>query len=402
MGSAIERRTGGTSGRRPRWRMRPAPPLILGCLAAVALGLALPASAPAATAAKISPAFTATKTGAGLHLGYTLSEPAGGVPSPPTQLIVHLPKGTGINLGAVPKSQLCSIDALITLANGPKACPKGSHAGPTGSIEFEEIVGGKPTIGRGSVKPFLVELADGSRAVTLYAEAAPPFSDGPMVTLLPYKGSELAGDVETPGPTPSITAGVVRLSATIGQNAKITPPKTCPKGGYRWSASFSYLESPDTTAKASSPCPTQATRASVHRVPAVAVTSAKPTTQFQCERAFKSSQGRAKCFNQLPGASCAHPLEVQKTSPNYRGDTHYFNVSLKDEADGENALLTYEWEPKRNVAICPYPNGAVFKVSLLAQREHCQRIHGEEICGDEYDTKNIPEHTSRNGGRVHV
>ncbi len=392
MGTAIERRTGGTTGWRLRWRGRPAPPLIL----AVALGLALPAAAPAATTAKISPAFTA---GRSLHFGYRLSEPAGGVPSPPTQLIVRLPKGTGINLGAVPKSQLCNFDILNTLHNGPKACPKGSHAGPTGSIEFEATIGGKPTIGRGTVKPFLVALADGSRAVTLYVEVSPPFSDGPMVTVLPYRGSELIGDVEVPGLTPGINAGVVGLSATIGQNAKITPPKTCPKRGYAWSVGFSYLESPDTTARATSPCLTKATRASIHRTSPAALTSAKPTTQFQCERAFKSTQGRAKCFSQLPGASCAHPLEVQKTSPNYRGDTRSFNVTLKDEPDGANALLTYEWEPKKNVAICPYPTGAVFRVSLLSQREHCQRIHGQEVCSGEYDTTTIPERTSRSGGR---
>jgi hypothetical protein len=243
-----------------------------------------------------------------LHLGYTLSEPAGGVPSPPTQAIVHLPKGTGINLGAVPKSQLCNFGTLNTL--GPKACPKGSHAGPTGSIEFEAVIGDKPTIGKGSVKPFLVELADGSRAVTLYAEVSPPFLDGPMVTLRLYKGSELIVDVEVPGLAPGINAGVVGLSATIGQNAKITPPKTCPKRGYAWSVGFSYLESPDTTARATSPCLINATRASVQRALPVALTSAMPTTQFRCERAFWSRRARERCFDQLPGASCRHPLVV--------------------------------------------------------------------------------------------
>jgi hypothetical protein len=122
-------------------------------------------------------------------------------------------------------------------------------------------------------------------------------------------------------------------------------------------------------------------------------------TVFKCEKAFaKGSRERSRCFSQLPGASCAHPLEVQKTNPNFRGDTRYFTVKLEDEPDGEGTLLSYEWAPKSNVAICPYPNGAVFKVSLFDPKLKCQKLGGEEICSHEYNTKNIPERTSSHGG----
>jgi hypothetical protein len=129
-----------------------------------------------------------------------------------------------------------------------------------------------------------------------------------------------------------------------------------------------------------------------------------PKTAFQCEKAFRSGPARSKCFNHLPGASCSHPLEVQKTNPASRGATRYIGVNLREEPDGEGALQEWSWRPKmKNVAICP--NGVVFKVSLLSQDVHCHKIaHGEEYCSSEYDTHNIREHTGPRGGgfRYHM
>jgi hypothetical protein len=102
---------------------------------------------------------------------------------------------------------------------------------------------------------------------------------------------------------------------------------------------------------------------------------------------------RSRCFNQLPGASCAHPLEVQKTDPEFRGDTRYFNVTLKVEPYGLGAELAYSWAPKKNVVICPYPNGVTLKVS---QASHILP-NGTELPGGEI-TKNIHEPTTARGG----
>jgi len=129
-------------------------------------------------------------------------------------------------------------------------------------------------------------------------------------------------------------------------------------------------------------------------VPAVGKAQSLPKTQFQCEKKYHTSKGRASCFNQLLGSSCSHPLQVEKTQPGYRGDTKYFNVELNEDDGFEEAILTYEWSPKKNVAICPYPIGAVFKVSLI----YHQLPNGEWQGGREYDTKNIPEHTTAHGG----
>jgi hypothetical protein len=116
-------------------------------------------------------------------------------------------------------------------------------------------------------------------------------------------------------------------------------------------------------------------------------------TAFQCEKAFHNSQARAQCFNQLPGANCAHPLEVQKAGPTTRGASRYFKLTFNEEPDGEGALQYYSWAPKQNVAICPYPSGAVYKVSLL----YLTLPNGETL-DREHDIHNYPEHTSASGG----
>jgi hypothetical protein len=124
----------------------------------------------------------------------------------------------------------------------------------------------------------------------------------------------------------------------------------------------------------------------------------QPKTAFQCERKFKSSQGRAKCFSELPGANCKHPLQMEQAGDTSRGESRYFTVSSK----GENGDEFYTWAPKKNVAICPFPNGVAYKVSRLADKVHCERIrrngHFEEYCSSQYATKNIPVDTGKRGG----
>ena len=381
----------------PAWR-RSLTRRRLCCLVVVALGmLLLPATALSATTAQIFPSFTGGKSGAAssLRFRYAITEPAGGVAQAPTQAVIHLPKGTGLNLAEPSKHELCSYAILIVGASaGPSACPKGSHAGPTGSAQFEAVITGKPTIVKAPVYPFIAELNGGTRALMLYIEGPPPFPSAEVVTVVPSKGGlvmSLGNDEISPALYPGVRSAIIGLSMTIGQNAKITPPKSCPGGGYAWSTDFSLIEGPDVTARATSACPAKGTAKSA-RPPAHAASA--PTTQFQCEKLFHTSQGRAACFNRLPGSSCAHPLEVQKTDPNYRGDTKDFKLSLYMEPGDEEARAIYEYHPKPNVAICPYPMGAVFKVSLIYR----ELPNGWSEPVPEYNTKNIPEPTTRHGG----
>jgi hypothetical protein len=132
----------------------------------------------------------------------------------------------------------------------------------------------------------------------------------------------------------------------------------------------------------------------------------QPKTAFQCEKKFHTSQGRARCFSTLPGASCAHPLVAEKADDTTRGEHRYFRLGFHgDSYEGppQGVELHYSYAPaSSNVAMCPYPIGAVFKDSLYADENRCQKIHrnGHVVveCSSEYDTHNHPEPVGRHGG----
>jgi hypothetical protein len=136
-----------------------------------------------------------------------------------------------------------------------------------------------------------------------------------------------------------------------------------------------------------------------------AISSAK--TPFQCEK-LHTSQARAGCFSQLPGASCAHPLVAEKADDTTRGEHRYFRLGFRGESyEGppQGVELHYSYAPATsNVAMCPYPIGAVYKDSLLYEddKTHCQEIHHngrvEKECHSEYDTHSHPEPIGRSGG----
>jgi len=123
----------------------------------------------------------------------------------------------------------------------------------------------------------------------------------------------------------------------------------------------------------------------------VAQTASRPKTQFQCEKKYKLAGSRARCFSQLPGASCAYPLVAEKVGPTTRGAHRYFKLTFQEEQDGEGALQTYTYAPLKNVAICP--GGAVYLVSELYLT-----LPNGEVRTREHNTKTIPEPTTRNGG----
>jgi hypothetical protein len=131
------------------------------------------------------------------------------------------------------------------------------------------------------------------------------------------------------------------------------------------------------------------------------ITVTTPKSQIECEEEYGKGTSWHRCFSQPPGSSCAHPLEVQKAGATTRGDARDFTVTVHEEAVGGINVATevyYAWAPKKGIAMCPYPNGVVYKVSLDAEKEFCETVHDKEYCAVEYDTKNIPMHTSPTGG----
>jgi hypothetical protein len=371
--------------------------------------IVLPATAPAATTAQVSASFAGGKLGAGasLHFSFTTSESAGGLPQLPTEAIIHLPRGTHIaSLAGLPKADLCSSDTLEAADFGPSACPKGSHAGPVGSARLEAMVAGHLTTATAKLYP----VVDKVGMISLWLSAPSPFPNVAAV-LFPYVqgGSQelILRELGALEVSPGSRSAITDFSITLGANLKverggrstteplITMPASCPKGGFAWNTDFTFWDASKQTATTTSPCPgVGASAKQAHAITALfAHTAAStPKTAFQCEKAFHGRQARERCFNQLPGVNCAHPLELQTAGPTHRGDTRDFTVKLEEERDGEGALLSYSWKPNKNVAICP--NGVVFKVSLLYLK-----LPNGETRAREHDTKNIPERTTKYGGQ---
>jgi hypothetical protein len=259
--------------------------------------------------------------------------------------------------------------------------------------------------------PYVVSLHGGSLAIALKLAVPAPFPYEEAL-LVPYNdgGSHATQGLIAELPVgelgPGVRSSLIELAVTLGANLGapghttplITMPASCPKAGFAWSADLSWWEGPETTASATSPCPGKAASASSRPSAAVAQT---PKTQFQCEKAFHTSSGRSQCFNQLPGASCAHPLEAQKAAQTTRGESQYFKLTYREETKGRGTPQYggeeyYSYAPKQNVRMCPYPIGVVYKVSLLYVT-----LPNGEIRTREHDTHTLPEPVTPSGGHFH-
>jgi hypothetical protein len=391
--------------------------LIAAWLGLVACLLALPAAAMATTTAQVSASFTGSKLGAGtsLHYGFTTSESSGGLPQLPEEAIIHLPHGTHIaKLMGLPKSDLCSANILEAADLGPSACPKGSHAGPVGSAHLEAVVGGHLI----TVKARLYPIIDKVGLFSLWLSAPAPFPSV-AATLFPYApgGSQelILREMSALEVSPGVRSSMLDFSITLGANLKvgrggrstteplITMPRSCPTGGFAWSTDFTYWDASRQTVTTTSPCPGKgaARAASIDaRTAHPHVTVTTPKSQLECEEEYGKGTSWHRCFKQPPGSSCAHPLEVQKAGETTRGDAKDFTTTFHEEAVGGVNVAAeqyYSWAPKKGIAMCPYPNGVVYKVSLTTNEEFCENIHGKKYCATEYDTKNIPEHTGPTG-----
>jgi hypothetical protein len=143
---------------------------------------------------------------------------------------------------------------------------------------------------------------------------------------------------------------------------------------------------------------------------ATSAPAAHKRTVFQCKKFPKDSSGRARCFDQLPGANCTHPLVVEKAHETNRGDHRDIGVTWAYTLYGEtNALRTglrevYSWyTTTRNVAICPYPEGVVYSVSKLLDESICRYNDKHEYsCTSEVDTKLTHYHSGPHEGFVNI
>lgn len=236
---------------------------------ALALCACITGSASAAQSVSISTVFTPLRLGAPttVSLGFQISAPAGQVPSPLTGVDFHYPSNLGIATSGLGVAS-CAVAELE--AHGASACPPNSQMG-SGNAFVEIPVGGEIDTEKGNIA--LVAGPSQNGYIRLLV-AATGFS--PVAARVVIPSLLLAGDLKLTVPLVESLPGapdvsIVRVQVTLGGNltyyerrhGKLVPyrpksvvlPKTCPRGGFRFSATFSFLDGTQAEPRRTVACP---------------------------------------------------------------------------------------------------------------------------------------------------
>lgn len=249
-----------------------------GC--ALALGLlilcCLPASAQAAETVALHTSFTPDRLGASttIGFGFTIGSTTGGLPSPLTHVSLRMPKGMNYVTTTLGLS-ICKPESLV--AKGLSGCPPNSRLG-YGSA-FVEVPFGTAS---GHEIPEIAALMgpphEGNIVVLFYANGLAPVYAQIVFAgeLLPGEGA-FGGNLDTSIPEiKSVTNGppvsIINVNSTIGparltyykhvhgklvgyKPQGISLPTKCPRGGFPFSAQFTFLDGSQVIATHSVPCP---------------------------------------------------------------------------------------------------------------------------------------------------
>lgn len=244
-------------------------------IAALALCAYLPATAHAAPLARLHVSFIPYQLGQSTTLEFNAQITAlnSRVPPPLTELDVRYPGSLGVAVGELGLAT-CTKKRLETL--GAEGCPADSRMGE-GSATAEIPIG--PDILRETARVAILRAPEqeGHLALLFYATGETPvFAEIPFTGLLlpspPPYGASIRINVPL---VPSLPGGpdvsVIHLHATLGpldltyyehvhgklvsyKPRGILLPKRCPRSGFRFGATFAFLDGSKTTAQTSVPC----------------------------------------------------------------------------------------------------------------------------------------------------
>lgn len=236
----------------------------------LALWLSL-AAAPASAAqlTSISAAFSPLRLGShtALSLGFDVWTPDGSLPSALTGIVFHYPADLGLGTSDL---GLAACDPTTLSEHGPKACPPNSIMGRGSALAKFQI---SPEVSEETAEIALVAGPSQDGYLKLLISAS---GDDPVAARIVMSTLLLPGELQIKVPLveglpegPDVA--VVRVHVTIGGNltyyerahGKRVPyrpqgillPKRCPAGGFRFSASFSFLDGTDSQAQTVVKCP---------------------------------------------------------------------------------------------------------------------------------------------------
>jgi hypothetical protein len=252
--------------------------VVLACALACALA---PATAGASETVALQTSFSPNRLGASttIGFGFQIANTTGEPPAPLNSLSLHLPAGINY-LSTTLGLAICDPAAL--LARGLSGCSPNSRLG-FGSA-FVEVPFGQ---GSGHEIPDIQALMgpphNGNIVVLFYADGREP-----VYAQLVFQGELVAGSSSLGGSLsaaipliPSVTNGppvsIVSVQTTIGpahltyyehvhgrkvafHPKGVSVPMSCPRGGFRFSADFGFVDGSSTTATSVVPCPPRARR----------------------------------------------------------------------------------------------------------------------------------------------
>ena len=250
-------------------------------LSAVLACVWLAAAARAATGgpeptAKLSAALSPEHLGQGTTIifGFTIATTTGQVPSPLTGLDLYYPANLGIGTSGL-GLETCS--AAVLELYGPEGCPSQSQMG-YGKGVVEVPFGPEVLRETAQTSIFMAQIQEGHIGLLFFAEGHSPVSAQIVFhgLVLPASGP-FGGDLDTTIPlVPTLpgapNAALVQLRSTIGPlhltyfehtRGRFLPyhprgivlPRTCPRGGFHFDASFSFEDGAHTSAHTTVPCP---------------------------------------------------------------------------------------------------------------------------------------------------
>ena len=260
----------------------------LAAAGAVLACVCLPATAGAMASeqAKLNASFTPDRLGATTTIGFsfTVATTEGLAPPPLTSIDLHMPAGmnyTDTNLGLA----VCSPEKLQL--EGLAGCPVNSRLG-SGSAYVEVPFGDGAGQELPEVQAVMGPSNNGNLVVLFYANGKTPVSAqlvfrGEVQPASGIFGSQLATVVPA---IPSVPNGpnvsIVSVKATIGPQGLIYTkhvhgrlvhfrptgigvPEHCPRGGFPFSASFTFEDGSSTSTTATVPCPPHSAHNSGHK-----------------------------------------------------------------------------------------------------------------------------------------
>jgi hypothetical protein len=251
--------------------------LRLAAIGAVLFAVAAqPAAASAAETVTLHTSFSPDRLGASttIGFGFEIGAVGGGLPAALQSLSLRLPAGINY-LSTTLGLAICQPAALA--AEGLAGCPPNSRLGH-GSAWVEVPFGSSAGRELPDIQALMGPPRGGNIVVLFYADGREPVDAQVIFEGELIAGSQtLGGSLNAAVPLiPSVAGGppvsIIKVDATIGPAGLtyyervhgrtvsfhpkgVSVPERCPRGGFAFSAHFTFVDGTSTTARSTVPCP---------------------------------------------------------------------------------------------------------------------------------------------------